>query len=78
MIRILEPGRSGEVATLTGARQRDSQKKALTKMGIPFSVAPDGWARVFHENALPAKRSIDDSPAKSSEPAFDRMEGYRD
>lgn len=40
---FLSPGRSGDLALLTGARQRAKQIAVLSRNGIPFYVRADGW-----------------------------------
>lgn len=43
---FLSPGPKGEVRDLTGASQRAKQTETLTRQGIPYTVAHDGWPRV--------------------------------
>lgn len=42
-----------EVAELTGARRREGQVRALSLMGVPFELPPDGWPRVARARFVP-------------------------
>lgn len=68
---LLKHGRDGDVAQLTGARQRQRQIEALARMKIPFRVAPDGWPRVLYVDITDPDR------ARSAEPDWNALKAIR-
>ena len=66
---FLTHGIGGEVAELTGAKQRPKQIGALARMGVHFFVAPDGWPRVARSEI----ERRDGLPARADEPDFSSL-----
>lgn len=70
---FLTHGTAGEVADLTGTRWRPKQIEALSRMGIKYFVAPDGWPRVPRSEIEGATSAS----ARAEEPDFSTLRAGR-